>query len=945
MDSADDVLIDIIVRELDENDANLQECKDKAESYTSQYFKSESIGVFFMLDPSQCNDFHCPCSIFNSGIPRIKQSDYPYMVAPNEDLIGSKHLHLIKEELADYRDLVENIVNIRFERMANFLRFVASRDYSRTKLLAALSHINDNDAAIQKEKENVLQEIIRLDKLVPQADDQERMFKLTIDVYGRFRRPPNVLFLVLPTSLGQWDPASTINPTFRLYFLCKGTDVKNKDIEAHILYAEHAHISNHAGYVLKNPQDFLQNYGDHALAVLLMVKYGFFGSDYRIPSLHSFKVLAAVEGTTTHHKLTSDNIGPLIDEAIAYIRAFPQLIQSGQPVVDPWGIKSFLQLDDSDSGTGDLCFQQSAGKNETLWLCTDHSPLDPGAKTLKEFVQSRDGTIDLHNYTIRITLTSASEADRFATCNKSKVQYFEVFLHIAWSVTRCELQGVCEQLVNAGFLLLRVHGVPSCVASLGPVVLNRNTTSLIILCNYPRPAESYVFITMDDQFTKREYVEQGKASERKDPLCRHYGLHFQRLVDETDILFGDLVHCLSDEIEICEKGMVLFKQRERPPQHMTFGLSGVSVFSRRSLDWQGQLGVTDGIIYGLAEAVIPNTNFSTMILECGKLRRLVLQSYYADDMLQVMSLMECSPLLQTIEVPAQENNIFARIASIRQGRHNLTHPVEVSFLHRQQERVGVLAKVVIGGIEHSETLEASPQQNNPAVTILDWHLDQVSGQIQNDSLQVLDSASRLFPSALTSFTVDITSLQSQGLVHICNVLQQSALENLHVRCVPFMPFLEVSITQIFQAIQWPTIKSLVLTGNNIDDWLALWGCSDGGLHNLVGAWIDTSASGPSLASLSIIAHEESQAKLSHASTLAIHHLVYSCRLVELRLENVLLEKKQEWDLILKGIHYSSLRSVSLQGSNLSNFQRRRVVRGRSLLRIKERVGGWLRKKL
>ncbi|KAF8988398.1 hypothetical protein BGZ52_010504 [Haplosporangium bisporale] len=781
------------------------------------------------------------------------------MVTPNEDLIGSEHLHLIKEELADYRDLVENIVNIRFERMANFLRFVASRDYSRTKLLAALSHINDNDAAIQKEKENVLQEIIRLDKLVPQADDQERMFKLTIDVYGRFRRPPNVLFLVLPTSLGQWDPASTINPTFRLYFLCKGIDVKNKDIEAHILYAEHAHISNHAGYVLKNPQDFLQNYGDHALAVLLMVKYGFFGSDYRIPSLHSFKVLAAVEGTTTHHKLTSDNIGPLIDEAIAYIRAFPQLIQSGQPVVDPWGIKSFLRLDDSDSGTGDLCFQQSAGKNETLWLCTDHSPLDPGAKTLKEFVQSRDGTIDLHNYTIRITLTSASEADRFATCNKSKVQYFEVFLHIAWSVTRCELQGV--------------------------------------------------------------------------------------LVDETDILFGDLVHCLSDEIEICEKGMVLFKQRERPPQHMTFGLSGVSVFSRRSLDWQGQLGVTDGIIYGLAEAVIPNTNFSTMILECGKLRRLVLQSYYADDMLQVMSLMECSPLLQTIEVPAQENNIFARIASIRQGRHNLTRPVEVSFLHRQQERVGVLAKVVIGGIEHSETLEASPQQNNPAVAILDWHLDQVSGQIQNDSLQVLDSASRLFPSALTSFTVDITSLQSQGLVHVCNILQQSALENLHVRCVPFMPFLEVSITQIFQAIQWPTIKSLVLTGNNIDDWLALWGCSDGGLHNLVGAWIDTSASGPSLASLSIIAHEESQAKLSHASTLAIHHLVYSCRLVELRLENVLLEKKQEWDLILKGIHYSSLRSVSLQGSNLSNFQRRRVVRGRSLLRIKERVGGWLRKKL
>lgn len=899
-----------------------------------------------MLDPSQ---LLFPL-IFNRGIPRIKQSDHPYLVtlnrAPNEDLTASEHLHLIKEELADYRDLVENIVNIRFDCMAKFLRFVASRDYSRTKLLASLSHFNDNDPTIQKEKENVLQEIIRLDKLVPQADDQERMLKLTTDVYGRFRRPPNLLFLILPTSLDQWDPANTTNPMLRLYFLCKGTDAKNKDIEAHLLYAQHAHISNHAGYVLKSAQDFLQSYGDYALAVLLMAKYGFFGSDYHIPSLHSFKVLATVDGTTPRHNLTSDDIGPLIDEAIAYIRAFQQRIQSTQHVIDPWGIKSFLWLDGSDSGTGDLYFQQGAGENETLWLCTDHCPLDSRIRVLKEFVQSRNGTIDLHNRTIRITLTSASEADRFAKYNKSKVQYFEVFLHIAWSVTRQELQRVCEQLVNAGFLLLRVHGVPSCVASLGPIVLNRNTTSLIILCDYPRPAESYVFITMDDQFTKREYVEQGRTTERKDLLCRHYGLHIQRLVDETDILFGDLVHYFSDEIEKCEKGMVLFKQRERPSQHTTLGLSGVSVFSRRNLDWQGQLGVTDGIIYGLAEAVIPNTNFSTMILECGKLRRLVLQSYNADDMLQVMSLMECSPLLQTIEVPAQENDIFARIESIRQSCNNRTRPVEVSFLHQQQDRVRVLAKVVIGGIEHSETLEArSHSQNSPAVDILDWHLDQVSGQIRDDGLRVLDSASRLFPSTLTSFTVDITSLQPQGLVHVCNVLKRSSLEYLHINCVPFMPFLEANIGEALQAIQWPTIKSLVLTGNNINDWLTLWSSSYGGLHRLIGAWVDPSASGPSLVYFSIRGHEENKTILSHASALAIHHVLYSCRLVELRLENILLENKQEWNLVLRGIHYSSLRSVSLQGSNMSDSQRRKVVRGRPLLRFKERVGGWLRRKL
>lgn len=78
-------------------------------------------------------------------------------------------------------------------------------------------------------------------------------------------------------------------------------------------------------------------------------------------------------------------------------------------------------------------------------------------------------------------------------------------------------------------------------------------------------------------------------------------------------------------------------------------------------------------------------------------------------------------------------------------------------------------------------------------------------------------------------------------------------------------------------------------------------------------------------------------------TMAIHHLVYSCRLVELSLENILLESKQEWSLILDSIHYSSLRSLSLKGSNVPDLMRHKAVIGRPLLRLKERVSGSLRK--
>lgn len=183
---------------------------------------------------------------------------------------------------------------------------------------------------------------------------------------------------------------------------------------------------------------------------------------------------------------------------------------------------------------------------------------------------------------------------------------------------------------------------------------------------------------------------------------------------------------------------------------------------------------------------------------------------------------------------------------------------------------------------------------------------------------------------------------SPGFVIVCNVLQRFGLECLHVRGMPFMLFQEANIVHVLHSIRWPTVKSLVLTGSNIDDWRELWSSSDE-LLNLIGAWADLFAPGPTLVFLRIVTHEENRAALSRTSALVIHHLVHSYRLVELHLENILLGKKIEWYLVLGGIHYSSLRNVAFQGSNISETQRRKAVIGRPLLHAKDRVGGWLRK--
>lgn len=55
-------------------------------------------------------------------------------------------------------------------------------------------------------------------------------------------------------------------------------------------------------------------------------------------------------------------------------------------------------------------------------------------------------------------------------------------------------------------------------------------------------------------------------------------------------------------------------------------------------------------------------------------------------------------------------------------------------------------------------------------------------------------------------------------------------------------------------------------------------------------------------------------ELSHASTLFIHHLIYASPLIELRLENVLFQRKYAWELIIDAIDYSLLETFSVSNA-------------------------------
>lgn len=54
-------------------------------------------------------------------------------------------------------------------------------------------------------------------------------------------------------------------------------------------------------------------------------------------------------------------------------------------------------------------------------------------------------------------------------------------------------------------------------------------------------------------------------------------------------------------------------------------------------------------------------------------------------------------------------------------------------------------------------------------------------------------------------------------------------------------------------------------------------------------------------------------------------------------------KKRDWDLILGGIHYSTLKDLALSGSNVPGAKKFEAVLGSQLQQFKGRVKGSLRK--
>jgi hypothetical protein len=80
------------------------------------------------------------------------------------------------------------------------------------------------------------------------------------------------LFLFLPSDLTLWNDSDPTTHTFRLYFLC---DCENENAAEGV--PTHVHLTDHLGYDLDQPLEFIRQVGRFSLAILEAVKTGFMG--------------------------------------------------------------------------------------------------------------------------------------------------------------------------------------------------------------------------------------------------------------------------------------------------------------------------------------------------------------------------------------------------------------------------------------------------------------------------------------------------------------------------------------------------------------------------------------------------------------------------------------------------------------------------------------------
>ncbi|KAG0334639.1 hypothetical protein BG000_008151, partial [Podila horticola] len=605
----------------------------------------------------------------------------------------------------------------------------------------------------------------------------------------------------------------------------------------------------------------------------------------------TFEILRSWDPDVLGNHLNMDTLGYLVDKAITHLQGLSLPTRNTQLSLsrrESTAIKAYLDVHEGDDTESNLS-RYITSNQIVLWMCQSHvhRRFDQGTlNSLRKFVFSHGGQVDMHRSTVQVELESQMAADKFLDHLTDVKHVFDISMKLDWQPTRLYIKELCLGIARTGTGTLEIDGITLDVHHQGHVqyfehlfcdtVISNDGQGLqfVTLLNYPSPQEQCVHFK---RFSLQSALSPARLAHSWVDLSldleEYRQVMFQAQVDSD---------CTTDV-----EGLQAVLEKH--------GCSDVTVVTICNGSWEAVFDLQKS---SFVEAFSWDTSCPKAVLTSGSLRMLTV--YFGDLKFKqdFFCTVQTNTGLEELNISYYGHNVLYHTESIIMMWHQSSSPFRLTLLDRMQDSQGrLIAQLAIdngGDSEHSGScplivnrddtnLSILQQQTTHApdgIKFLQWDCDHIFSPLSDYSASFLGMAVQQHPSSLTLFTLDVSQLSRTGIFSAEGVLHRSTLEHLHVVCCTVDPSLLDPISQVLGSVSWHTLKSLVLSRNNIDEWIKLW---------------PLPSAAPQLLSLQIWGSgSSSRQELSHASVLFVHQLGYMNPLAVFCLVGVQLQNHHDW---------------------------------------------------
>ncbi|KAF9362412.1 hypothetical protein BGX34_006231 [Mortierella sp. NVP85] len=254
------------------------------------------------------------------------------------------------------------------------------------------------------------------------------------------------LFIILPRNSG----LNGEQRYFRVHLLCEcGSHTMTK----HAKKYHEVHMTDHPGYDLKNPKEFLDKYGPYVLTMMYMIRYGVTTSGFVVPPLPQSNFAT---------------IGRLVDSTITYLEAITRVLDIVPTSLRE--LRSYVNVNEREDFPSGLYHLTVPG--QCSWVCNEHY-LELLKGYLCDIVNTIGGTYSEEHGKIDIKITP----------DKVSKQMYDVIAKVCRTSVKSRLQLTmdCGRLSLAVGVSEGVQDVVVTVENLHDLVVNDIT--LIEQCN------------------------------------------------------------------------------------------------------------------------------------------------------------------------------------------------------------------------------------------------------------------------------------------------------------------------------------------------------------------------------------------------------------------------------------------------------------------------------